>query len=68
MRPEILVVRKGDGYHVLHGHLHLASILSRTNEVTIDASGEGNVKVIKTQDGIFVSGGDRRLPLIHLGK
>ena len=65
MSPEILIVRNGDGYRVLHGHLRLASELHRSNEATAQASGEGKVKVIKTPGGIFIDEKNRRFPLQH---
>lgn len=54
MSPEILITRDGDGYRVLHGHLHLATLLTLSNEAIVEASGEGKVKVIKTRDGILI--------------
>jgi hypothetical protein len=64
MSPEILLVRDGDGYRVLHGHLHLASVLNMSNEAIVDASGEGKVKVIKTSGGILIGEENQRLPLL----
>ena len=54
MSPDILIVRENDGYRVLHGHLHLVNALSMSDEVTVDASGEGKVKVVKTSNGYLV--------------
>lgn len=64
MNPEILLVRSGEGYRVLHGHLHLVSVLSMANEAIVDASGEGKVKVVKTPGGILIGEADRQLPLL----
>jgi len=64
MAPEILLVRQRDGYRVLHGHLHLASAMREANEVIVEASGEGQVKVIKTPYGILIDDKNRRLPLL----
>ena len=63
MNPDILIVRNCDGYHVLHGHLHLASVLNMSNEAIVDASGEGKVKLVKTPNGIFIGEKYKQLPL-----
>jgi hypothetical protein len=68
MSPDVLVVRDDDRYRILHGHLHLVSEMSRTDELTVDASGEGNVKVVKTAEGIFISGENRHFPIIGIFK
>jgi hypothetical protein len=65
MSPEILVVRNGDSYCLLHGHLRLSNALSRSNEVIAVASGEGKVKVIKTPGGIFIGSEDQCWPLLR---
>ena len=64
MTPDILIVRDGEGYRVLHGHLHLASELSMCSEVVVDARDEGKVKVVKTHNGFVVGSDGRRLPLL----
>lgn len=64
MSPDILIVRESDGYRVLHGHLHLVNALNMSNEVTVDASGEGKVKVVKTGNGYLVDQDNHRLPLL----
>lgn len=65
MNPEILLVRNSDGYRVLHGHLHLASVLDMSNEAIVDVSGEGKVRVVKTPDGILIGEDNQRLPLLR---
>lgn len=55
MSPDILILHDGDGYRILHGHLHLASMLELSGEVLVDVSGEGKVKVLKTLDGLRVA-------------
>ena len=63
MSPDILIIRDGDGYRVLHGHLHLATQLSMSSEVFVDVKDEGKVRIVKTRNG-FVAGQDsQRLPL-----
>jgi hypothetical protein len=64
MLPNILLIKHPDGYRVLHGHLHLSSMMARGNLAVAHASGEGKVKVIKTAEGLFVGDSDRRLPLL----
>ena len=64
MSPDILIVREGNGYRVLHGHLHLASALNMSSEAIVDSSGEGKVKVVKTSTGILIEEKNQRLPLL----
>jgi hypothetical protein len=64
MQPEILLVRQGDGYRILHGHLHLVNSLSQTGEALADASGEGKVKLFKTPSGIMIGNDNKNLPLL----
>ena len=66
MSPDILLVRDRDGYRILHGHLHLTSMLELFNEAIVDVSGEGKVRVFKTRRGVFVGGenGTDAYPLI----
>jgi hypothetical protein len=65
MSPEILLVRNADGYRVLHGHLHLASVLNMSNEAIVEASGEGKVRVVKTSRGVLIGEENQRLPLLR---
>lgn len=55
MSPDILLVREKNGYRVLHGHLRLTSMLDLFNEAIVDVSGEGKVRIFKTQHGVFVA-------------
>jgi hypothetical protein len=65
MSPDILIVRDGDGYRVLHGHLHLASVLSTRSEVLVDVQDEGKVRIVRTCDGYFAGKDGQRLPLLR---
>jgi hypothetical protein len=64
MTPEILLVRQRDGFRVLHGHLHLASVMNQVNEVIVEVSGEGKFKAIKTNEGILIDDKKRCLPIL----
>lgn len=61
--PDIVIVRDGDGYRLLHGHLRLASVLLACDEIAVDVRGEGTVNVIKTRSGYTVRKDAQRLPL-----
>jgi hypothetical protein len=65
MSPDILIVRDGDEYRVLHGHLHLASELSMSEEVLVDVMGEGPVKICKTRSGHLVGNNGQHLALFR---
>ncbi|MDB5772282.1 MAG: hypothetical protein V7606_1608 [Burkholderiales bacterium] len=61
MSPDILIVREGDGYRVLHGHLRLASTLSVHEEMFVDVKDEGKVRVVKTCAGYLAGKDGQRL-------
>jgi hypothetical protein len=63
MSPDILIVREGDRYRLLHGHLRLANVLRTMNEIAVEVAGEGKVKVMKTRHGYLVRKGEQGLPL-----
>ena len=65
MNTEIVIVRDGETYRLLHGHLHLSSAMSQASEVLIGVHGEGTVKVVRTAKGYRVHGKDRQLPLVQ---
>lgn len=63
VNPDIVIVRDGDGYRLLHGHLRLANVLRASGEIEVEVRGEGIVKVKKTRNGYVVGSDARRLPL-----
>lgn len=60
---DILIVRDGDAYRLLHGHLRLANVMRLTNAIEIDVQGEGRVRIMKTRDGHVVGKEGQYLPL-----
>lgn len=65
MDPDILIVRDGDAYRLLHGHLHLVSELSRADEVVVDVRNEGEVRIVKAGARFFADKDNQRLPLLR---
>ncbi|MEN3296009.1 MAG: hypothetical protein V7642_5262 [Burkholderiales bacterium] len=65
MSPDILIVRDGNGYRVLHGHLRLATQLSVRDEVVVEAKDEGKVRIVRTRNGYFAGIDGQRLPLLR---
>jgi hypothetical protein len=61
--PDILIVREGDGYRLLHGHLRLANVLGSSGEVAVDVPGEGRVAIVRTPSGYVISKDGQCLPL-----
>ncbi|MGI4848730.1 MAG: hypothetical protein ACRYGK_11420 [Janthinobacterium lividum] len=64
MSPEILIVHNSDGFHLMHGYLHLAVELDLHREITIDVRGEEAVKVSRSRDGFLVEHDNQQIPLI----
>jgi len=62
MNPDIVIVREGDGYRLLHGHLRLATELGRTGEVDVDVQGGGRIRIVRVQNELQVCLDGRRLP------
>ncbi|HYD96956.1 MAG TPA: hypothetical protein VEC01_16630 [Noviherbaspirillum sp.] len=63
VNPDIVIVRDGDGYRLLHGHLRLANVLRLSGEIEVEVRGEGKVTVVKTRTGYVVGKGAKRFPL-----
>ena len=64
MSDDILIVRDGDVYRVLFGHLRLSNMLSDAHETFVNVRGEGLAKVIKTNKGLQVARDSLQLPLL----
>ncbi len=59
----IVIVRDGEAYRLLHGHLRLANVLRGADKVLVEVRGEGKIVVMKTRDGLFAGPNGRCLPL-----
>jgi len=64
---DILIVRDGDAYRLLHGHLRLANVMRQVDAIEIDVRGEGRVRILKTRGGYMVGKDGQRLPLRGTG-
>jgi hypothetical protein len=64
MSPNILIVREGNSYRLLHGLLHLTRRLSVDKELLLEVKDEGTLKLVRTASGICVCTKSRRAPLI----
>ncbi|MFL6716572.1 MAG: hypothetical protein ACJ8G3_09445 [Burkholderiaceae bacterium] len=65
MTPDILIIQDNAGYHLLHGHLHLAMALSNSGKAVIEVPNHGRVLVAKTREGLMVESDGRHLPLLY---
>ena len=63
VNPDIVIVRDGDAYRLLHGHLRLANVLRESGEVCVDVQGEGHLKITRIRNQYLVGKDGRRLPL-----
>lgn len=64
MNPDILIVYDSAGFHLLHGHLHLAFMLSESGKAAVLVKDHGTVLVSKKPTGLVVQTGDTHLPLL----
>ena len=64
MIPDILIVYDSAGFHLLHGHLHLAVMLGESGRAAVDVKGHGTVLVMSRPGGMVVQSGDAHLPLL----
>jgi hypothetical protein len=63
MNYDIVVVRDGDAYRLLHGHLRLATLIAQSGEAIVDVQGEGTVRIARAHNEYFVGRDGQRLPL-----
>jgi hypothetical protein len=66
MDNEILMVLDKDGYRVLHGHLHLTTLIGQHKEVELHVPGKGNVMVRRAAGGLVVHDGEVSLPVLKM--
>ncbi|HJV87728.1 MAG TPA: hypothetical protein VJ698_19820 [Noviherbaspirillum sp.] len=59
----IVIVRDGEAYRLLHGHLRLANVLRGTGMARVEVKGEGQITVLKTRDGWCADRNGQHLPL-----
>ena len=64
MSDDILIVRDGEVYRVVFGHLRLSTVLSASQEAFVTVKGEGLAKVVKTSKGLQVTKDNFQLPLL----
>lgn len=66
MSTDILLIRDGEGFRVLFGHLRLTAVLSMYNEALVDIKDEeGGAKVVRTPAGLLVTKNNQQLPLLR---
>ncbi|WP_194715084.1 hypothetical protein [Noviherbaspirillum soli] len=65
MTPDILIIQDNAGYHLLHGHLHLAMALSSSGKAVVEVPDHGRVLVAKTREGLVVESEGGHLPLLY---
>ena len=64
MSSDILLIRDGDGFRILHGYLRLVAVLSIDNEVVANVKGEqGRAMIQRTPNGLRVAKDSLHLPL-----
>lgn len=59
------MVRDKDGYRVLHGHLHLTTLIGEYNEIELLVPGKGKVTVRRAAGGLMVHDGEISLPVLR---
>jgi hypothetical protein len=62
MSPDILIVKDGGGFRLLHGYLRLENALNMAKEILVEVKGEGLVRIVKKSGRIFVNDETLRMP------
>lgn len=63
MSQDIVIIRDGNDYRLMHGHLRLANVLRALGEVDVEIKGEGTIKIMKSREGYMVGKDGYHLPL-----
>lgn len=63
MDQDIVIVRDGEHFRVLHGHLHLIAEMDMAGEVVVEVRDEGVVKIVKSRGAFLVNKGNTQFPL-----
>lgn len=60
---DIVIVREGKGYRLLHGHLRLANVLRTSGEARVHVKGEGELRILRVRSEYVVDLDGRLCPL-----
>lgn len=63
MNMDIVIVREGDGYRLLHGHLRLANVLRGAGEARVPVKGEGELRILRIRNEYVVDRDGCHTPL-----
>jgi hypothetical protein len=63
MSMDIVIVREGDGYRLLHGHLRLANVLRTAGEAKVHVKGEGELRITRVRSEYLVDREGLQRPL-----
>jgi hypothetical protein len=64
MSWDIDVICDDGVYRLLHGHLHLAMAINLQREVTVNARGDGRIKILRCKQGYVATKENRSFPLL----
>lgn len=63
MDSDIVIVRDGERYRVVYGHLRLSNLLAQDDAVTLDVRDEGPVQIMRSKTGYVANKNGQRLPV-----